>query len=284
MEGGRPAVLTAGIPVAPTRPPTQLSTTSVANRPSNSQPLTMIVSQNRHAGIALVAKASPRFGGVMLNVQDSPQPPLIRMPDSTEFFSAVQSRSPERIKALLAQTPALVHARSDGATALHFAAIANDRATVDVLLAARADVNARDDTYQMTPIGWASEEGHGEMVRHLYDAGAEVDLHQAAAYGLVDHVKDLVRGTRRQVNAVVGGWTPLQLATLWGHKDVVELLLTRGADPLVRDPFGRTTLEIARAQVESNAQGTSLVREERRREIVLACTAIAELLEQRGTR
>jgi ankyrin repeat protein len=206
------------------------------------------------------------------------------MPDPTELFSAVQTRSTERVKALVSQAPALVHARSEGATALHFAAIANDRATVDVLLAARADVNARDDTYQMTPIGWANEEGHRDMVRHLYDCGAEVDLHQAAAYGLLDHVKDLVRSSRRQVNAVVGGWTPLQLATLWGHRDVVALLLTRGADPLVRDPFGRTTLEIARAQVESNAQGTSLVNEERRREIVQACTAIAELLEQRGPR
>jgi ankyrin repeat protein len=206
------------------------------------------------------------------------------MPDATEFFTAVRSRSTERVKALLAQLPELVHARSEGATALHVAAIANDRPTVDALLAARADVNARDDTYQMTPIGWASEEGHRDMVRHLYDSGAEVDLHQAAAYGLVDHVKDLVRSSRRQVNAVVGGWTPLQLATLWGHQEVVTLLLARGADPLVRDPFGRTTLEIARAQVESNAQGTALVREERRREIVLACASIAKLLEQRGPR
>lgn len=204
------------------------------------------------------------------------------MPDASEFFSAVQARSSERVKALLAKTPALATARSEGATALHFAAIGNDRATVDILLAARADVNARDDTYQMTPIGWANEEGHRDMVRHLYDAGAEVDLHQAAAYGLLDHVKDLVRGSRRQVNAVVGGWTPLQLATLWGHPEVVTLLLSRGADPLVRDPFGRTTLEIARAQAASNAQGTSLVREDRRREIVRGCTAIAELLERRS--
>jgi uncharacterized protein len=204
------------------------------------------------------------------------------MPDATDFFSAVQARSLERVKALLAQTPTLANARSEGATALHFAAIGNDRATVDVLLAARADVNARDDTYQMTPIGWANEEGHRDMVRHLYDCGAEVDLHQAAAYGLLDHVKDLVRGSRRQVNAVVGGWTPLQLATLWGHPEVVTLLLSRGADPLVRDPFGRTTIEIARAQVESNAQGTSLVREDRRREIVQACAVIAELLERRS--
>lgn len=220
----------------------------------------------------------------MTNAQRDSFTPSTRMPDSSDFFAAVRAGNIDRARELVTQTPALAHARSEGVTALHFAAIAGDRAMVDLLLTARADVNARDDTYQMTPIAWANEEGHREMVRHLYDRGAEVDLHQAAAYGLVDHVKDLVRGSRRQVNAVVGGWTPLQLATVWGHPEVVELLLSRGADPLVRDPWGRTTLEIARAQVATNAKSTPIVREDRRREIVEACVRIAQLLEQRGSR
>ncbi len=206
------------------------------------------------------------------------------MPDTQAFSAAVRERSPDRVRALLAQDPKLIQAKSDGATALHVAAIGNDRAMVDLLLSAGADLCARDDTYQMTPIGWANEEGHMEMVRYLYARGAEVDLHQAAACGLSDRVSDLVKGSRRQVNAIAGGWTPLQLATLWGQRDVVELLLARGADPLVRDPFGRTTLEIARAQAESNAKGTALVREERRKQIVEACAGIVELLTGRGIR
>lgn len=206
------------------------------------------------------------------------------MSDTNAFFAAVRDRSPDRVRTLLAQDSKLIQAKSDGATALHVAAIANDRAMVDLLLSAGADFLARDDIYQMAPIGWANEEGHMDMVRYLYTRGAEVDLHQAAACGLVDRVKDLLRGSRREVNTVAGGWTPLQLATLWGHRDVVELLLSRGADPLVRDPFGRTTIEIARAQVESNAKGTPLVREERRKQIVEACAAIAELLTVRGVR
>ena len=202
--------------------------------------------------------------------------------DTHVFFAAVRERSSDRVRTLLAVDPKLVEAKSEGATVLHVAAIGNDRAVVDLLLSAGADLNARDDTYQMTPIGWANEEGHQEMVRYLHGRGAEVDLHQAAAYGLADCVKELVKSSRRQVNAVVGGWTPLQLATLWGHVEVVERLLARGADPLVRDPFGRTTLEIARAQVASNGQGTQRVHEQRRKEIVAACAHIAELLSQRG--
>ncbi|MGH7537355.1 MAG: ankyrin repeat domain-containing protein [Gemmatimonadales bacterium] len=206
------------------------------------------------------------------------------MPDPQPFFAAVRERSVDRVRALLAQEPQLLRAKSEGGTALHYAAIANDRQMVDVLLGAGADMYARDDTYQMTPIGWANEEGHVEMVRYLYGRGAEVDLHQAAACGLVDRVRELLTKTRRQVNSVAGGWTPLQLATLWGHADVAELLLARGADPLVRDPFGRTTLEIARAQVESNAKSTPLVHEGRRQQIVDTCGRIVELLERRGVR
>lgn len=203
------------------------------------------------------------------------------MIDSIDFFAAIRSGNVDRVREQLAQEPRLVEARHEGGTALHHAAIANDRAMVALLLGARADLNARDDTYQMTPIGWANEEGHEAMVRFLYDRGAEIDLHQAAAYGLVDHVRDLVKRTRRQVNAVMGGWTPLQLATLWGHPDVVEVLLSRGGDPLVRDPFGRTTLEIARAQVSTAGGNTPLVRQERRQAIVVACETIADLLTRR---
>ncbi len=211
-------------------------------------------------------------------------PPGTRRSDPAAFFAAVQQPSADRVKEILADDPALVSLRNEGGTALHFAAIANDRAMVDILLGAGADLNARDDTYQMTPIGWANEEGHEDMVRYLYERGAEVDLHQAAAYGLFDRVKQLVKGPRRQVNALVGGWTALQLATVWGHPEVVELLLARGSDPLMKDPYGRTTLEIARSQVETGGKSTPLVRDERRQTIIAGCARIAELLVQRRTR
>jgi hypothetical protein len=204
------------------------------------------------------------------------------MIDATDFFAAIRSGNVDPARQLLTREPALLDAKHDGGTALHHAAISNDRAMVTFLLEAGADLNARDDTYQMTPIGWANEEGHEGMVRFLYDRGAEIDLHQAAAYGLLDHVREAVKHTRRQVNALMGGWTPLQLATLWGHPDVVELLLSRGGDPLVRDPFGRTSLDIARAQVKTEGASTPLVRQERREQIVAACTAIADLLAQRS--
>lgn len=217
-------------------------------------------------------------------MHDGTAPPGTRASDPAAFFAAVQRPSADRVKEILAGDPTLISTRNEGGTALHFAAIANDRAMVDLLLGAGADVNARDDTYQMAPIGWANEEGHVEMVQYLYERGAEVDLHQAAAYGLLDRVKQLVKGPRRQVNALIGGWTALQLAAVWGHPDVVELLLSRGGDPLLKDPYGRTTLAIARSQVETGGKSTPIAREERRQSIIAGCAKIVELLAQRGIR
>ena len=41
------------------------------------------------------------------------------------------------------------------------------------------------------------------------------------------------------------GTTPLHWAAFKGHKDVVHLLLDRGADPNIADHFGRTPLSKA---------------------------------------
>lgn len=41
------------------------------------------------------------------------------------------------------------------------------------------------------------------------------------------------------------GWTPLHLATYFGHKDVMELLLSRGADINALNEMGDTSLHKA---------------------------------------
>ena len=47
-------------------------------------------------------------------------------------------------------------------------------------------------------------------------------------------------------DAAGGGWTPLMIAMLSGHLDVVEALLAGGADVNVRSPSGWTALKEAR--------------------------------------
>jgi ankyrin repeat protein len=46
--------------------------------------------------------------------------------------------------------------------------------------------------------------------------------------------------------------TPLERAASWGRKDVVELLLARGANPAVKDRDGKTALDLAIANGQSD--------------------------------
>lgn len=110
------------------------------------------------------------------------------------------------------------HAIADGsrATALLLIAAGStpDPAIVAMLLEAGADVHARDDLWEETPLHRAAESGTPQVVRALLEAGADVD---AWAMG---HTADYR-----------GGWTPLHLAARSNpDPDVVRALLDAGAE------------------------------------------------------
>jgi len=78
------------------------------------------------------------------------------MTDLAPFIEAVIRGDLASVEAMLSADPELVRrADSDGATALHHAAFAAQYAVVDALLAAGADLNARDGRHGATPGGWA---------------------------------------------------------------------------------------------------------------------------------
>src|SRR5690606_40205170 len=69
----------------------------------------------------------------------------------------------------------------------------SDLAVVDMLLAAGADVDARDLDHRSTPAEWmlAREQGAGryDLARYLVEQGASTDVFLAAALGLTDRVQ-----------------------------------------------------------------------------------------------
>jgi hypothetical protein len=74
------------------------------------------------------------------------------------FFSEVERGDLDMVRAMVSAAPTLARARDNtGATALHVAAVNGRRAVVEVLLAAGAELNARDDEFGATPAGWAIE-------------------------------------------------------------------------------------------------------------------------------
>jgi ankyrin repeat protein len=198
------------------------------------------------------------------------------------FFQAVCDGDAAAVKQQLDESPELVNAKDEGATPLHFAAIENHRDVVDLLIAHGADLNAVDEEYNSTPAGWANEKGHVPMAHHLVAKGMKVDLPRAAAFGLIDQARELISADPFSINTS-GGWgTPLHEASVWGHPEIVELLLANGGDPNLKNRDGRSALAIATHQVATNGSGTIIAIESRKQEIISNCAKIAGILKRHG--
>jgi hypothetical protein len=93
---------------------------------------------------------------------------------------------------------------------------------VRALVEGGGNVNWRDEE-GYTPMTWAAQRGHIQVVEYL--------LSRYAAVNPADR----------------SGYTPLMWAAQEGHVGVVELLLRRGANPYVTDKRGANALNLARA-------------------------------------
>lgn len=127
-------------------------------------------------------------------------------------------------------------------TVLSYVAEAGDSTLVTFLLEANKLRPDEEDQFGRTAISYASERGHGQVVKALLDGGATVNLEggsgghygnalqAACANGHAD-VAEILLERGADVNAQGGHYgTALQAACHGGHKRVVEILLARGAD------------------------------------------------------
>ena len=110
---------------------------------------------------------------------------------------------------MLAEQPERVHERGgDGQTPLHFA---RSRAVVDLLLAAGADIDARDVDHRATAAEWmldqARDAGRYGLARYLVERGASADIFLAAALGLTDTVRTMLQANRDLLNVKTGQGT-----------------------------------------------------------------------------
>ena len=152
----------------------------------------------------------------------------------------------ERLRDLLRQNPALVHARGgDGQTPLHMAK------TVEVatqLLDAGADINARDIDHESTPAQYMTGD-RAEVATHLVAQGCQTDLMLAAAIGDVARVREHLDANPAAIRIRVDQqWFPMQnpraggtiyqwtlgfhasahqVAHDRGHRHVLDLLMER---------------------------------------------------------
>jgi ankyrin repeat protein len=138
-----------------------------------------------------------------------------------EIHDAAKTGNLVKVKTLLKDNPDLVVDRDkSGWTPLHWAAQNGHKDVVESLLANNAEVNARNSNGD-TPLHDAVLKSHKQVAELLLNNGAEVNAKNQ------------------------DGIMPLYMAARSGNKYVTKLLLTHGADVNAKDNNGRAPLHIA---------------------------------------
>ncbi|MBD3892550.1 MAG: ankyrin repeat domain-containing protein [Hydrogenophaga sp.] len=171
-----------------------------------------------------------------------------------EFFTAIQRDRPSAVTALALRGFDLNTRNAAGEPGLLLALRAESFAVAALLLEHPGiDLQARSPSGE-TALMMAALRGHLPLVRRLIERGAAVNqpgwtaLHYAASSDAPQSI-DIVRLLLEQqalINAESPNRsTPLMMAALYGQSSVVQLLLMRGANPLLKNEQGLTAIDFA---------------------------------------
>jgi ankyrin repeat protein len=196
----------------------------------------------------------PRRGGRLMSERDAV---------GLALLFAYVNRHPEAVDFLFEKDGNWNMTGVNNGTALHRAAWSGDLAMVQRLVAKGADPANRDNPFVATPLSWAQHNRQALIVAWLR-AHCAIDLHDAAGFGLREHVVARLREAPKSVNARRDQWdipdsTPLHGASWPSLEDVdgrqpkdpasseelLTLLLDHGADPNLIAGNGLTALDIA---------------------------------------
>jgi hypothetical protein len=178
------------------------------------------------------------------------------------MFRLSNSRTLHSIPGLVTSVGIVLIALAWGSQAfcgpIHDAAKNGDLATVQILIKSDPNLVSSKDDDGMTPLHWATKNGHKEVVEFLLAHKAEVNakagdlstpLYLAAVYDRRDIAEVLLAHGADPNAKDHEGDTPLHLAAEHGFADVAELLLAHGADVNAVDSDGMTPLHMAQSNV-----------------------------------
>uniref|UniRef100_A0A4W6G3Y0 Euchromatic histone-lysine N-methyltransferase 1a n=1 Tax=Lates calcarifer TaxID=8187 RepID=A0A4W6G3Y0_LATCA len=173
------------------------------------------------------------------------KPKKVKYPTRQLYISAKQGELQKVIHLLVdGKDPNFLMDGQSKRTPLHAAAAEGHQEICHMLVQAGANLDMFDEE-QKTPLMVACENNHLDTVMYLLRAGAAIShkdimgftcLHLAAKLGHYDIVHHLLSKASKYINCQdEGGWTPITWAIEYKHKELVYLLLARGADVNIRD-------------------------------------------------
>ncbi|XP_076862360.1 histone-lysine N-methyltransferase EHMT2 isoform X2 [Brachyhypopomus gauderio] len=185
--------------------------------------------------------------GAKVDAQDKTQ--------RTPLLEAIINNQVEVARYLIQSGACVYHVEEDGSTGLHHAAKLGNLEIVTLLLnTGQVDINAQDSG-GWTPIIWAAEHRHTEVIRALLNRGADVTLkdkemnvclHWASFAGSAEIAELILNAGCPLTSVNMHGDTPLHIAAREGYLACVTLFLSRGADIDIMNKEGDTPLTLAR--------------------------------------
>lgn len=169
----------------------------------------------------------------------------------TALHYAVRYGRKDVVKLLIANGARVNERNAGGNTPLHYAALYGKKNVAELLISAGADVSAKNKNGDL-PIQLALRNMKTEVVDLLIAEGPTLSsIYMAAYQGDLAKVKRFLEQGISVDSRNSGGQTALHYAVLRGKREVVEFLLSQGADVNLKDkswgfiPWGFTPLKYA---------------------------------------
>lgn len=187
---------------------------------------------------------------------------------NTQLHHAIINDDLEQVKAAIRKVPNINKCNRHGQAPLHFATVRNNVEAVRVLLANNANPNITSHyKHRMTPLHYACTRGYTDIVKalvasenidlHCENSRGETPLHLACSAGKLGAMQALVETDAVDVNAQSEGRdTPLHRLFFVKQEtplrqqnqeflDMLELLVSNGADPTIQNDMGESALDLA---------------------------------------
>ncbi len=159
--------------------------------------------------------------------------------EGARLVNAVRSGDLATLSTILDQNPELVNAATDldrtlrpsdalAMRLIHLAVAENRRDVAALLIERGADLNVRNADGRL-PLHDCFELGRDEFAKFLLAAGAEADICSAAAYGMLDRLREILEREPQQANDLQTGILPFGWCVYGNQAEAAHLLLEHGA-------------------------------------------------------